>query len=353
MTQFAPMLASAVRQPFDSAAYLFEVKWDGIRCLCKIDGAMAHLFSRTGRDITRLFPEMQRIPDALAARSAVLDGELCVLDGRTPSFHYIQRRNVLSADVAIRTAALEHPALYVVFDLLHIDGVDLLELPLAERRRRLEDVWRGTEHATLSTAVYERGRDLYAASVAQGLEGIVAKRLDSPYVPGRRTRHWLKVRHQRELDGVICGYTPRRDGDFASLAIGLYAKPVTDAAAASPTKRPLTYIGNVGAGFSEQARRDIMARLLPLKTASPPFMADPGTSEALLPTDSHLRRIPTDTQWVRPQLVCRVGYLQFTPRGHLRHSTFLGLRDDKRPYECTWNGADRESAEQQKVPEGE
>lgn len=377
MTNIAPMLASAEREPFDSADYVFEVKWDGIRCLCTIGGETIRLHSRTGRDITRLFPELERMTDAIAAREAVLDGELCVLDGTTPSFHLVQRRNVLSADAAIGRAAHEHPALYVVFDLLHLNGTNLIDLPLSERRLRLEHAWRGTDHAILSVAVPERGRDLYAASVAQGLEGIVAKRLDSPYVPGRRTRHWLKIRHQRELDGVIGGYIPRGQHDFASLAIGLHepsvvpsATPAADPlangvrtpslAGSSPVTLGLTYIGNVGTGFPAHVRRDLIARLAPLKTESSPF-ANPGTGSEHAPVESPYARvpgvpagpgdprIPADTQWVQPKLVCRVRYLHFTPGGHLRHPTFLGLREDKHPYECTLTGAKQKSVDQEGI----
>lgn len=331
MIDFAPMLAAAAPEPFDSDDFLFEIKWDGIRCLASIVGGSTRLYSRNGRDITRLFPELVNLSTAMAGATAVLDGELCVLDGATPNFHHIQRRVVLSADISIERTALKHPALYIVFDLLHLDGTDLFHSPLANRRQLLETVWRGDDYAVLSTGVPGRGRDLYAAAVARGLEGIVAKRLDSPYVPGRRTGHWLKIRHHRELDGVIGGYTPKGTDDFASLAVGLYVDRHPDGknwmwdepSLNVPAGRPLVYIGNVGTGFAAALRRDLMRRLATLQVNVSPF-ASP-------------KHLPKDTRWVHPQLVCRVRYLHFTPAGHLRQPTFLGLRVDKSPYECTWS----------------
>lgn len=311
------MLATPVPAPFDSADYVFEVKWDGLRCLCRLVNGTVQLFSRTGREITPLFPELQDAARAVRASTAVLDGEICVLEGGVPSFHRVQRRRLLTTAAAIRRAATHHPAVYMVFDWLERDGRELLALPWRDRRAALEDAWIGeAAHAALSPTVPERGRDLYAASVARGLEGIVAKRLDGPYVPGRRTRHWLKVRREQELDCVIGGYRPRGALDLGSLALGLYR---SIPAGAGPPK--LIYVGNVGTGFGAETRAELMERLLPLRTDRSPFAAaEPGP--------------PRGLQWVLPRLVVRVAYLELTPAGHLRHPVFRGLRNDKDPHAC-------------------
>jgi len=308
------MMATPVTAPFDSPSYGFEVKWDGIRCLCRLEGKYARLFSRNGREITSRFPELQDIGHAVTVRSAVLDVEICVFEGGVPSFHLVQRRNLLTSAAAIRRAAETQPAVFVVFDFLEQDHRPLLHVPWQDRRAALEAAWTGAaDHAVLSRVVLERGRDLYIACVERGLEGIVAKRLDSPYVPGKRTRYWLKVRREQELDCVIGGYLPRGALDFRSLALGLYP----------PGERErLIYVGSVGTGFPAPIRADLMRRLLPLRTADPPF-----TGRAV--------RLPSGVQWVLPRLVARVGYLELTPAGQLRHPVFRGLRDDKEPWECT------------------
>ncbi|HEY8495650.1 MAG TPA: non-homologous end-joining DNA ligase [Limnochordales bacterium] len=308
------MLATPIPAPFDSPTYAFEVKWDGIRCLSRLENGRARFFSRTGRDITNQFPELQDIGQAVNLRSAVLDGEICVFEAGAPSFHRVQRRNLLTSAAAIQRAAETYPAVYVVFDLLHTGGRDLLSVPWQARRAALESAWQGdTDHTALSRAVLARGRDLYAACVNRGLEGVVAKRVDSPYVPGRRTRYWLKVRREQELDCVIGGYAPRGALDFRSLALGLYRHP---------DGGELVYVGNVGTGFAAATRAEIMRRLLPLRTAVPPFAA------------AGMGPPPKGMQWVLPRLVARVGYFELTPAGQLRHPAFRGLRDDKEPREC-------------------
>lgn len=308
------MLPTPIPAPFDSPDYAFEVKWDGVRCLCWLQDGAVRLYSRTGRDITAHFPELQDAAQALGLRAAVLDGEICVLAGGVPRFHLVQKRILLSSPAAVRRAAARHPAAYMVFDLLEGETGPIVDRPWRERRAALEERWRGnTPHTALSPVVPGRGQDLYAASIAQGLEGIVAKRADSPYVPGRRTRHWLKVQRRQELDGVIGGYVPRGALDFKSLALGVYPP-------GNGQRGMLIYVGNVGTGFSAETRSQLMRRLLPLRTAQSPFAATP----AGLPP----------MQWVRPRLVARVDYLERTPHGQLRQPVFRGLRDDKAPEDC-------------------
>lgn len=313
------MLATSVDTPFDSPNYSFEVKWDGLRCLCLLATGRIRLFSRNRREITRLFPELQGIHRSFVITDGLFDGELCVFRDGVPDFHSVQRRNLLETDRAVMRAASEAPAVYVVFDMLRGAGEDTMPLPWSERRRRLEDSWRGADGAVLSEPVHERGRALFAAGAERGLEGIVAKRYDSPYVPGRRTRHWLKVRNEKEIDCVIVGYVRRGVADLASLALGLYRSEDTLGVAPVPK---LVYVGNVGTGFTSETRRKLVKLLSTLHTDQLPF--DWRHPSSPLPPI-----IP-----VAPRLVCRVAYLAFTPAGHLRHAVFRGLRSDRSPIEC-------------------
>lgn len=371
------MLATAVDAPFDSPDYSFEVKWDGLRCLCAVSGGSVRLFSRNRRDITRSFPELNELHRAVAVYDGLFDGELCVFRDALPNFHAVQRRNLLGTDRAIMRAAVEEPALYIIFDVLRRDNEDTMPLPWLERRRRLEDMWRGADGAILSDPVRERGVALFNLSTEQGLEGVVAKRHDGPYIPGRRTRHWLKVRHVRELDCVIGGYVPRgsHHNDLASLALGLFESDperhledrrlhsddrrsyvneprrlegphrsnvqekrlqerTPDLSAQDERRREdtdrrhedadrLVYVGNVGTGFSARTRRELLELLTSLRIDRPPFDVN------------HSSPPPPAMIPVAPRLVCRVAYSEFTPAGHLRHPTFRGLRDDQLPTDCT------------------
>lgn len=308
----APMLAATARAPFDAPDYSFEVKWDGIRCLCLVDDGRIRLFSRHGRDITHRFPELGDATGAFTVPKGVFDGELCVFTDGKPDFEAVRRRNVLSDAKTVAHAAASNPAVYIVFDVLRLGDDDTMPLPWLERRRRLEDVWKARAGVQLSDTVAERGTALFDATRRLELEGIVAKHHQGPYVPGRRTRHWLKVRHQKELDAVIGGYARRSGGDLASLALGLYVEPAGDDG--------LVYIGNVGTGFDEATRAALLERLQHMHTVASPF------------------RPPTpDVISVRPELVCRVTYLELTPAGRLRHAVFRGLLPNKRPDDCTWS----------------
>ncbi|MBO8142361.1 MAG: ATP-dependent DNA ligase [Firmicutes bacterium] len=324
MIPLSPMLPTLVDEPFDSPAYLFEPKWDGIRCLCLFEGETVRLYSRRGRDITAQFPELEGLGRAVAAKDAVLDGEICVFDGAAPSFHLVHRRMTLQASPAVRRAAAESPAVYVVFDLLRLDGEEQLAFPLQHRRKRLDSAWCGSDYGVLSPQVPQQGRQLFAESLARGLEGIVAKRADSPYIPGRRTRHWLKVRRRLETDCIIVGYRPSGSRAVAALALGAYLP-----AASGPAERrlpQLRYVGTVAPALPPSAAHDLLSRLFPLRTGEPSFT---------VPADGSNRpALPPGMQWVLPRLVCRIGYLELTPGGRLRHGTFLGLRDDKDPSAC-------------------
>lgn len=305
------MLATSADAPFDATDYSFEVKWDGIRCLCVVDDGRVRLFSRHGRNISGLFPELMNAHESFTVPKALFDGELCVFTDGKPDFDAVRRRNVLGDTRTIAREAAEHPAVYIVFDVLRLGGEETMSLPWLARRERLVKTWKEGAGVVVADAVHERGRALFDATRRLGLEGIVAKHHHGPYVPGRRTRHWLKIRHQRELDGVIGGYTPRGTKDLASLALGLYHKPAGHG---------LVYVGNVGTGFDEATRAHLLERLRALHTEVSPFLPP-----------------APDVVPVAPRLVCRVAYLEMTAAGRLRHAVFRGLREDKEPAECTWS----------------
>lgn len=292
----------------------YEVKWDGIRALLWSDHGHVRIESRTQRDITSRYPELRPLGRTLGAHELLLDGELVALDpqGR-PSFELMQSRMNVEGDAAIRRAVRRQPVVYMAFDLLHIDGRSLCALPY-ERRRELLD------HLELSgpawrTPRFQRGHGqaLLDATREQGLEGIVAKRLDSRYEPGRRSGAWRKLRNRRRQELVIGGWTQgqgRREGGIGALLLGARERP----------GGPLRFAGGVGSGFSEATLDDLRRRLEPLRRTRSPFRADPKRPMA---------RPPRGARWVDPQLVAEVELTDFTSDGLVRQGVFKGLRDDK------------------------
>jgi bifunctional non-homologous end joining protein LigD len=309
-----PMLARLSTLPPDDENWGYEIKWDGVRLIAYAyeDGGV-RLETRNLNEVTRQYPEAAAIGTALAGRSAVLDGEVVAFDeqGR-PSFERLQGRMHLTGAAAIDARTRSTPIVYVVFDLLYLDGESLMRLPYTERRARLEALelngpsWR--------TPAYHAGEGaaLLEASAAQGLEGIIAKRLDSPYEPGRRPGTWLKVKNTRRQELVIGGWEPgegRRKGRIGALLVGYY-----DHESGEPELR---YAGKVGTGFDAK-ELDRLARLLePLRRADTPF--------------SGSRRPGRGAIFVEPELVAEVEFNEWTNQNMLRHPSYKGLRDDKRP----------------------
>src|SRR3954447_2256251 len=238
-----PMLARTGELPADEAGWAFEIKWDGVRAMAYIDGGRLRLEARSGRDITPRYPELRELGRALAGREAVLDGEVVAFDadGR-PSFQRLQGRMHLTSEHAVRRLSQSEPVAYIIFDLLWLDGHSLMGLPYTERRERLLEL--GLNGATWQTPASHvgDGAALLEASRAQGLEGIIAKRLDCPYTPGRRSPGWVKVKNVRETDVVVGGWLPgegKRGGRLGALVVGFYEDG------------ELKYAGRVGTGFGE------------------------------------------------------------------------------------------------------
>ncbi|MFL6297697.1 MAG: non-homologous end-joining DNA ligase [Actinomycetes bacterium] len=306
---YEPMMAVLTAKPFDDDEWLFEVKWDGHRCLANL-GTSTRLTSRTRRDMTAQFPELIDMHRQLAARNAVVDGEIVALDrdGR-PSFERMQDRFHRTPDELARNKG-RVPVQFLAFDLLWLDGRPLLELPLHERRARLEEVLVETKDIRLSQVVEGAGTAFFDHVKALQLEGIVAKRADSCYRPGVRSADWRKIKALCVQDCVIVGWTPGKGGRAATLGSLLLA--VYD-------DGRLRYAGNVGTGFTHAFLADLLDRLQELQVPRPLFEGFEGT----------LR--PRGARFVRPELVCEVEYLRWTEDNKLRAASFKGLRPDKPP----------------------
>jgi bifunctional non-homologous end joining protein LigD len=309
--QLKPMLARSGRLPRDEENYGFEVKWDGIRALLYSDHGHPRLQGRNFTDFTPRYPELRRLGDELGAHRVVLDGEVVALgeDGR-PSFERLQTRMHLASDSAVRRRMKDTPATYVIFDLLYLDGHTTMALPYEERRELLERLELEGPH--WRTPAYHRGegKALLAATKELGVEGVVAKRLDCPYDPGRRASGWIKVKNVAVQDVVIGGWTSGeggRSGRLGALAVGVM------------DEGRLVYAGKVGTGFTESMLATVMRELEPLRRDSSPFEG---------------RQPPKGTNFVEPQLVASVELREWTRTGTLRAPSFKGLRPDKDPAEA-------------------
>ncbi len=300
-----PMLATAADLPTGDG-WAYEFKWDGVRALAYVDGGRVRLMSRTGREITVAYPEIREIGLALGSTSVLLDGEVVAMgpEGR-PSFAALQpRMHVSSASVARRLATTT-PVTYLPFDLLYLDGRLLLDEPYDERRRLLDEL-----PIAVPPSFPGEGRAVLDAARAQGLEGVVAKKRNARYEPGRRSTCWVKVRVTRRQDVVIAGWKPGeggRAGHIGSLLLGIQG----DAG--------LEFAGHVGTGFTQATLRDLQKRLKPLARDSSPFVT-------AVP-----REYARFAKWVEPRLVCSVEFGEWTRDGRMRHPSYKGLRDDIDP----------------------
>jgi bifunctional non-homologous end joining protein LigD len=297
---YKAMLATLAQELPSGGDWVYEVKWDGYRALGYVRGGEARLVSRNGNDLTTRFPDVAKAL-AKAARSpeCVVDGEVCALDesGR-PSFSAMQQGKPGT------------PLVYEAFDVLEVDGLPVLDLPLSERRERLEALIDKRQKTVQISGFFDDGEALLEAATEQGLEGVMAKRLGSRYAEGRRTRDWLKVKTHGRQEFVICGWTKgqgRRAGSFGALVLGTYRGS------------ELSWVGNCGTGFTERDIDELLAKLEPLRTDTAAFTE--------IPKMPKVRK--GDVVWVKPELVCEVEFAEWTHDGHLRAPSYQGLRDDK------------------------
>jgi bifunctional non-homologous end joining protein LigD len=323
MPELRPMLAREADAPPHDGGWAFEIKWDGVRALAGSEGdGGLRIESRRGDDISARYPELAGLGEALAPHRAVLDGEIVAFDeaGR-PSFQRLQLRMGLTDAISIQRRAPRTPVTYVAFDLLELDAESTLELPYRERRKLLEGL--ELDGASWQTPSYHvgEGEALLELARSRGLEGVVAKRLDSPYRPGRRTGDWIKVRNWRRQEVVIGGWMPgegMRSGWVGSLLVGYYDS--TPAEARELDRPPLlVYAGGVGSGFTND-EIDRLTRLLTERARDDsPF--DVGAPKR------------TGARFCEPDLVCEARFTEWTNEGTLRQPVYLGLRDDKDPRE--------------------
>ncbi|HEY1854433.1 MAG TPA: DNA ligase D [Solirubrobacterales bacterium] len=320
-----PMLAKLAPLPASDEEWAVEVKWDGVRAIAYCQPGRLELQTRNLNTVTDSYPEVRRLSRQIGARDAVLDGELVAFDeqGR-PSFERLQQRIHQTSDAVVRRRMKSHPVTYVIFDLLYLDGRNLMDEPYSARRELLQGL--GLEGESWQTPGNSVGHaeELLAAAAERDLEGIVLKRLDSRYVPGKRTGAWLKVKNLGRQEFVIGGWLPgegRRKGTLGALLLG-YRDPDGDSSG------ELRYAGKVGTGFSEGDLRELLERLRPLARRSSPFG----------------RRGPRAAHYVEPALVAEVSYRELTADGMIRHGSFKGLREDKPAAEVELERAVEEAA---------
>ena len=300
-----PMLATLVGAPFDDPDWLFEVKWDGFRVEAVVDTGTVRLWTRGEQDAARYFGPFLDGPTWIAAKQAIVDGEVIALDEHgEPDFALLQARIKGRG-----TAAEPTPFVYEVFDLLHLDGRSLVDEPLEERRRLLAGVLRPDPRVRLSEHVEGSGVAFFEAARVRSLEGIMAKDRRSPYLPGKRSDRWQKVKIRPEQELIVGGWAPGtgKAVDLGALLVGVFESGT------------LRYAGKIGAGFTDANRAELLAAVAPLATETSPF--DPPVPRAAA----------RDARWLRPELVIRAEFAGWTGDGLVRQASFKGIELEKDP----------------------
>ena len=305
---YKPMLAQAVEAPFSSKDWVFEVKWDGIRAISYINDDLS-IRSRNDKELRYNFPELEELKDL--AGNAVFDGEIVIIKEGRADFQTLIKRREVSLPRDIDYMSREFPATYVVFDILEREAKPLIDLPLIERKDILKKTLKEGKRVSISLFVEEEGEIYYQEALKKGVEGIMAKKKDSRYMPGVRSDNWLKIKKLLSCDCVVFGYTAgegNREETFGALILGLYEgnKPV--------------YVGKVGTGFSQSSMEHMMELFQGLET-------EEKTLEGV--------DVPEKITWLKPELVGEVVYQTVTKDGRLRMPRFRVLRPDKPPFECS------------------
>src|SRR6266571_2548619 len=330
-----PMLATLVDQAFDDAEWLFEIKWDGYRAVTFVEDGRLRLVSRNQNDLSAQYPELRDLSSGIKARSAILDGEIVALDeqGRA-SFSLMQQRTGISNGHKRIRGRKEIPILYYAFDLLYLDGYNLMRVDLEKRKQLLAEILSPSHLLRYSDHYLAEGIKLFQAAAGRGLEGIVAKRRRSCYLQ-KRTREWLKMKITQRLECVIGGYTDPRGSreNFGSIVLGLHDK-----------KGRLIHVGQAGSGFTEETHADMWKRLQKLKASRNPFF---------VPVESSRR-----LHWVKPELVAEIKFTEWTHESEsgaikMRAPVYQGLRFDKPARECLFEKARPALKEAQKAEAGQ
>jgi bifunctional non-homologous end joining protein LigD len=312
-----PMLATLVDDPFDDDDWLFEIKWDGYRAIAFIEDGDVRLVSRNQNRFTD-YPELRDLPDYVKGRKLIMDGEVVALDeqGR-PSFSLMQQRTGMSPNGRRGAKRTDVPVMYFAFDLLYLEGYNLMRVELQHRKKLLEQILENSSILRYSDHVAGKGKALFKAAAEKGLEGIIAKRSQSHYIQ-KRSRDWLKIKITQTQETVIGGYTEPRGSreHFGSLILGLYDK-----------QGRLIPVGQAGSGFTDKSHAEMWERLKKLQTNKNPFASRPVSD----------RRI----HFVRPEMVGEIKFTEWTHESEdgglkMRAPVFLGLRKDKKPRECVF-----------------
>jgi bifunctional non-homologous end joining protein LigD len=301
-----PMLATLVDQPFDDAGWQYEIKWDGYRTVAYCNKGKIELRSRNNKSFNEKF---YPVYDALKGSrlNAVFDGEI-IVSGESGISHFGNLQNWRSeADGELK---------YYVFDIIWLDGRSLMELPLAERRDILRSILPKSDTIYLSENFATSGTAFYATAAKMGLEGIMAKKSDSVYTPGLRSKEWLKIKTNQRQEVVIGGFTKNDDSSklFSALLVGVY------------NGNQLNYMGKIGTGFSDAVQKEMMQQFKPLVTKKIPFASEPDINKPsrFQPNPPH-----ATATWLIPKLVCEVSFTELTSDGIMRHPSFEGMRIDK------------------------
>ncbi|WP_418790265.1 non-homologous end-joining DNA ligase [Phosphitispora sp. TUW77] len=305
-----PMLATSA-SPFNSPEYIFEVKWDGFRCLAYFDDDKTVLQSRNRLDFSNKFPELGQIHRLVARHPAIIDGEIIIMENGKPSFYELQKRGWTSDDRSIARKSAAKPATYVAFDILFAGEEILTGVPLIERKEILKGIVEPDDRLFVSEGIPEKGREIYHACIKQDLEGVIGKKSDSLYYPGRRTQYWKKFKKVYEGDFIICGYKQTYDNSerVDSLILGLLEGT------------QMFFQGAVGVGLGGTPGKALYKALQPLINDKPLFE---------LPQD-----VVRGIKWVKPEICCSVEFLETARNGRLRHPVFKGLRVDLEPEDCS------------------
>jgi bifunctional non-homologous end joining protein LigD len=307
-----PMLATLVDKPFSDPKWLFETKWDGVRAVCFLKKGKARFISRNQLEMTGQYPELAGIAASIKATNAILDGEIVALDEHGVSrFQLLQRRLGRKDAGEIGRLASTTRLAYYVFDVLHLDGLDLTTCNLLERKTILETILKPSKNVRFSDHIIGAGEQLFEVIAKVPLEGMIAKRLESTYVQ-KRSADWLKIKTTLESEVVVGGYTQPRNSRsfFGALVVGLYQDG------------ELHYVAHTGGGFNQKTLEHVYKLMQPLKTSASPFVDPPKTNEPV--------------QWIKPKLVAQVKFSEWTADRRMRHPIFLGMRTDKKPLECTF-----------------
>ncbi|MGD2250539.1 MAG: non-homologous end-joining DNA ligase [Candidatus Methanofastidiosia archaeon] len=305
---YEPMLAKS-SPPFSGEDWIFEIKWDGTRALCYVNET-ATFYNRRKTDITHRYPELTIAQNC--GISCILDGEIIVLKNGLPSFRDLQKREQVDNAFKITLLSENIPAVYVVFDILAVDGQDIINTPLMERKSYINHIVSESPRLMICPYIEGKGDHYYNAVTEKGFEGVMAKRKDSLYFPGKRSGAWLKIKKTKTVDCVIGGFTEgegNRKEYFGALLLGV-------------NPFPLAYVGKVGTGFSDEQIKTMYSMLKGIETHISPF------SENVPIQKIH---------YVNPVTVCEVKYQEITNDKKLRAPVFLRLRTDKPPEDCVLN----------------